>query len=315
MTEILVADGGSTDRTREIVNDLSSKDSRIKLVENPDKYQSYALNKMIKQAKGEVFLRADGHCYYNPDYIEQCVNTLLSTGAKNVGGTQRYKAQNRVQAGIALAVKSFFGNGGAKYMKEDFEGYADTVFLGCFWTKDLKELGGFNTENVTNEDSELNLRINEKFGTQIFISQGIKSWYLPRDNFKSLFIQYHRYGRGRCMTKMLHPKTTPIRGMVPFLFIILLCLFVIIDISMPQALYSFEVLALFVLVLLFESIRVVLTKKSYLDNYIWIGAQKSPGIFSNVVNIFSSLVIMQIGHFTGFLFQYIKSLFGSKKKW
>ena len=114
LAEILVADGGSTDRTRDIVNELSQKDPRVKLVENPDKYQSFALNRMIEQAEGEIFLRADGHCLYASDFIENSVKAILASGATNVGGTQRYIANNVTQAGIAIASKSFFGTGGAK---------------------------------------------------------------------------------------------------------------------------------------------------------------------------------------------------------
>ena len=187
LVEILIADGRSTDKTREIVAELSEKDSRVKLVDNPEKYQSYGLNRMIDVAEGEIFLRADGHCHYKDDYIEKCISVMLKTGARNVGGAQRYMAKNRVQAGIALAVKSVLGNGGAKYMNESYLGYADTVFLGCFRTTDLREIGGFNTENVTNQDSELNLRLIEKYGETVYVSPEIKSWYYPRDSFIKLF--------------------------------------------------------------------------------------------------------------------------------
>ena len=315
LVEILVADGGSTDKTREIVQELSSKDSRVKLVDNPEKFQSFALNKMIDQAEGEVFLRADGHCLYQEDYLKNNIEVFLETGAKNVGGAQRYVARNAVQAGTALAVKSFLGNGGAKYMDETYEGYADTVFLGCFWTKDLREIGGFNTKNITNQDSELNLRLIESFGESVYVSPKIKSWYYPRDSFFKLFKQYFRYGRGRFLTKVLHPKSSPIRGLTPFLFICGLFIYLIVDVVTSQNLYFPQIAIVLALILLGESLRVVLTNRKSFNKENWTGKSKSPGVLSLWWHTAFSVVVMQVGHFSGFLYQMTRKVILRVKGW
>lgn len=315
MVEILIADGRSTDKTREIISEISSIDERVKLVDNPERYQSFGLNHMINVAEGEIFLRADGHCNYMDDYIEKCVSTMLKTGAKNVGGAQRYMAKNRVQAGIALAVKSWLGNGGAKYMNERYDGYADTVFLGCFWTNDLRELGGFNTENITNQDSELNLRLIEKFGQAVYVNSEIKSWYFPRDTFLKLFKQYFRYGRGRFLTRVLHPKSSPIRGMIPFLFLMGLGMFALIDIVLEADLYTPILLYIIAGVLIIESLRTVISKSDCFKKEIWNSETRKPGIFSNLLATVIALILMQLGHFFGFLYQLVKSSFTFKRGW
>lgn len=315
LVEILIADGRSTDKTREIVAELSEQDSRVKLVDNPEKYQSYGLNRMIDVAEGEIFLRADGHCHYKEDYIEKCVSVMLKTGARNVGGAQRYMAKNRVQAGIALAVKSVLGNGGAKYMNENYLGYADTVFLGCFRTKDLREIGGFNTENVTNQDSELNLRLIEKYGDTVYVSPEIKSWYYPRDSFIKLFKQYFRYGRGRFLTRILHPQSSPIRGMIPFLSLLILSIYALTDSVLSTKLYALELIGFLGLVVFLESFRIVLTKRKCFKTEIWNKEDGRPSWMSNVVTTVTSLVLMQFGHFFGFLYQMVRSLFNKKSGW
>lgn len=315
LVEILIADGGSKDRTRKIVSKLSEKDNRVKLIDNPNKYQSFALNRMIDVAEGEVFLRADGHCYYQDDYIQNCVSVMLETGARNVGGAQRYMASNLVQAGIAMAVKSFLGNGGAKYMQESYEGYADTVFLGCFWTKDLKKIGGFNTENITNQDSELNLRLIENFGDSVYVSPKIKSWYFPRDSFGNLFKQYFRYGRGRYLTKSLHPKVSPVRGLLPFVTILMLVGYFIFDLLSDPNLYSLHVLLILSAVVLAESIRITVLKRIQFKNEIWVGDKRPPFLLNQVLACFITIALMQVAHFSGFLFQFLKRRFGKKKGW
>lgn len=313
--EILIADGGSTDSTREIIKELHETDKRVTLVENPGKYQSFGLNRMIELAKGEVFLRADGHCHYNEDYIEKCVTVMMKTDARNVGGAQRYKATNRVQAGIALAVKSILGNGGAKYMDENYEGYSDTVFLGCFRTEDLRELGGFNTENITNQDSELNLRLIEKYGETVYVSPEIKSWYYPRSTFYKLFRQYFRYGRGRFLTLILHPKSSPIRGILPFISLIFLIIYLIADLLAAYNLFSLQLLTFISLAILFESLRIVTTKRQEFKSEIWNNSSKPPGILICILSFSFTLILMQLGHFFGFSFQLLKTPYAKNLKW
>lgn len=315
LIEILIADGGSSDATREIIKELSKKDERVKLVDNPEKFQSFGLNKMIEVAKGEVFLRADGHCYYDDKYLSNSVEVLLATGARNVGGAQRYMASNNVQSGIALAVKSFFGNGGAKYMNETYEGYGDTVFLGCFRTKDLRDIGGFNTENITNQDSELNLRLIERFGECVFISPSIKSWYFPRESLKKLFKQYFRYGRGRFLTKTLHPALSPIRGLLPFVFMVLLILYVLVDLLLLDYLYSVEIILLMGIMVFIESFRIVVVNREIFKTEIWREKRKAPNLFSKSIHTYISIIIMQIAHFFGFSFQLLKRTFTRSSSW
>ena len=84
--EILVGDGRSTDRTREIVERLAAEDPRIVLVDNPDRIQAAGMNRMLRVARGDVMVRMDVHCEYAHDYVSQCVRALEETGADNVGG-------------------------------------------------------------------------------------------------------------------------------------------------------------------------------------------------------------------------------------
>lgn len=315
LVEILVADGGSTDRTRDIIQRLSSEDSRVKLVENPDRYQSYALNKMIELAEGEIFLRADGHGIYAEDYVEQCVETLLETGARNVGGAQRYHAKNRVQAGISLAMKSFFGNGNAKYKKEDFDGYADTVFLGCFWTKDLKAIGGFNTENITSQDLELNLRLKEKYGECVYVSSDIKCFYFPRKTFNSLFRQYFKHARGRLVTIWLHKNRDEFRGFFPFIFLISLFGYLTFDLVSDKDLFSLYITIGLLGILVFEALRVAVLHKDYFDKKIWAGDTDPPGILSNFIYLSFTIIAMHFGHFFGFFYQLVRNMVFRVKGW
>lgn len=270
---------------------------------------------MIEVAQGEVFLRADGHCIYQEDYIEKTVEALLTPGVKNAGGSQRYVARNNVQAGISIAVKSFLGNGGAKYMDESYRGFADTVFLGCFWSEDLKKLKGYNTDNITNQDSELNLRLIEKYGDCIYVSPEVKSWYFPRDTFLTLFKQYFRYGRGRLLTKVKHPEMSPVRGLMPFIFVFFLIIYALLDLVSASNYFFVSFLTVLIVVLLTESVRIVLkTDKKFLGE-MWQGEEPPPSKFSRWTHTVISIVLMQVAHFSGVLYQLVRSVVLRVKGW
>jgi len=309
IVQICIADGGSKDSTRQIVLEYSKADPRVVLVDNPHKYQSFALNEILKIAEGDLYLRADGHCIYDKDYVKESVNALIKSRANNAGGTQRYIAKNRVQAGIAISSKNFFGNGGAKYMDETFEGYADTVFLGCFKTKELKKIGGFSEINLTNEDAEINFRIKQELNGKIYVSPNIKTWYYPRSGLFQLFKQYLRYGRGRFITNKIHSGDIPYRSKAPFYFVSFMIIYGLIDFILPEKqLGSIFIFAAIILLVLFESIRFSFEKREYFEADIWNGSSKKiPGPLSNALFCFIALFIMNGAHFLGYGWQMIRS--------
>jgi glycosyltransferase involved in cell wall biosynthesis len=217
--EILVADGRSTDKTREILARLSEADPRIHMIDNPARLQAAGLGLLVKQATGDIFVRMDVHCEYAPDYVRKCVETLERTGADNVGGAQRAKAKTFFQRALCAALTSPLGVGGAKYRSADAEGYVDTVFLGAFRRRVFETVGLWDPGAITNEDAELNQRILDS-GGQIYLSRDIVVHYFPRDSFKTLATQYYKYGRGRARTLLKLGRFPNLRPVAPFAMVV-----------------------------------------------------------------------------------------------
>ena len=89
--EILVLDGMSDDATRARVEQMArTTNLPVRLLDNPARTVPPALNLGIREARGDIILRMDGHTEAAPDYVHRCVSALLNTGADNVGGAVDY---------------------------------------------------------------------------------------------------------------------------------------------------------------------------------------------------------------------------------
>ena len=308
LIEVFIADGGSTDGTQDIVKNLALEDARVRLLHNPLKVQSAGLNLILQECTGDIFLRADAHSDYAPDYIEKCVEKLLSSQSLNVGGAQRFVAETAFQAGVALSSKSILGSGGAKYRNPDYDGYADTVYIGCFWKQALVEVGGFDSSQITNQDAELNQKLLHKSEKAIYISSEIRVWYYPRKTWKSICIQYFKYGRGRYLTSIKHPIKSQIRGIIPFLVISLTTLLLLIDLLFPQLGLPIEIFVILGLLLPFsESLRVTFKLRNSFESEIWRGEKdKIPSFLSCWFLCGIVLLTMPVAHSLGYAYQLIR---------
>ncbi len=217
--EILVADGGSTDRTREILAHLREEDARIAVIDNPHKIQAAGMNEIIRQSKGDVIVRMDVHCEYAKDYVSKCIEALERSGADNTGGAQRARARSWFQKALCAALESPLGVGGAAYRSAENEGFVDTVFLGAFRRRVFETVGMYDPKAITNEDAELNQRIVDA-GGKVFLSKDVVVHYFPRDSFLKLAQQYYKYGRGRARTLLKLGKFLSVRPAIPFFMVV-----------------------------------------------------------------------------------------------
>ena len=143
--EILVVDGMSKDRSREIVKkkQTSNYQFQVQLLDNPRIVTPAAMNIGIENAKGEIVIKMDAHSLYAKDYISKCVEHLIKSGADNVGGVLKSipAKDTPVAKAISLSLSHFFGAGGSYFRtgsKEPRE--VDTVAFGCYWKKISRSL-------------------------------------------------------------------------------------------------------------------------------------------------------------------------------
>jgi cellulose synthase/poly-beta-1,6-N-acetylglucosamine synthase-like glycosyltransferase len=217
--EIMVADGGSTDRTRAIVERVAAEDRRVMLVDNPGRVQAAGMNEIIRRSRGDVIVRMDVHAEYAPDYVRKSVEVLERTGADNAGGAARARARTPFQRALCAALTSPLGVGGSRYRSEENEGFVESVFNGAFRRRVFEEVGLYDPGAITNEDADLNQRIHAA-GGRVYLSREIVVHYFPRDSARKLASQYYRYGRGRARTLLKHRGLPSIRPLIPFLMVV-----------------------------------------------------------------------------------------------
>ena len=216
IVEVLVVDGRSDDRTREL-----AVAGGARVLDNPMRVQAAALNVGIAEAVGEVIVRVDGHCTIADDYVERCVVALERSGAAMVGGAMTPVAAPGWAGAIALAMASPVGAGPARFHAGGEPGWVDTVYLGAYRKRDAMAVSGYSTDVGVNEDAEFALRMGPSGG--VWFDPSIRSWYVPRDSLRAVATQFWRYGRSRAATVRRHPTSFVPRQMAAPLLVIGLC--------------------------------------------------------------------------------------------
>jgi succinoglycan biosynthesis protein ExoA len=202
--EVIVADGGSDDRTRAIVEQIATHHPNVRLIDNPGRMQAAGLNRAILASRGAVIARQDGHAQWGRNHLRRSVELLTATGADNVGGLQEAEGDGPSGRAIARAMSSPFGVGGARFRYSREEQEMPTVFLGTFQRSAFERVGLFDEAYPPHEDYELNERIRSTGGRIVF-SPDIRTRYHVRDGLRLLARQYYRYGRGKVRVARASP--------------------------------------------------------------------------------------------------------------
>src|SRR5262249_9729440 len=160
--EVLAVDGGSRDGSAAIARAFAGVSPLVRVLDNPRRVTPAGFNTGIRAARGEVIVILGARAAVAPDFIAESVAALERTRADAAGGVVHSSAADGAGAiarAIALALRSPFGVGDARYRYTTREGETDTVNYGAYRRDVFTRVGLFNESLSWVEDDEFNYRV------------------------------------------------------------------------------------------------------------------------------------------------------------
>ena len=216
--QVIVADGGSTDGTQAIVAERAIGDDRIRLMHNPHRIQSAAVNEAVEAFGADVdyFIRIDAHGDYPADYCEKLLGEVVRSGADSVVVAMVTNGRGLFQRAVAEAQNSRLGTGGAGHRIGSWGRWVDHGHHAVMRVSAFRAVGGYDESFSHNEDAELDFRL-RKAGFRIWMTDRTSMIYYPRASIGPLFRQYLGYGRGRAKNLLKHHNIPRLRQAAPLL--------------------------------------------------------------------------------------------------
>lgn len=198
--EVLVVDNGSTDGTWELINSYGAP---IRGLQETRLRGSYAArNTGIAASRGQIVAFTDADCVPNSHWLERLVAGFDDPRVGCVGG-QVIGLPPRTAAEVFAQRKGVLNQEMA--FKGSYRPHFATANV-AYRREVLEQLGGFEASLESGGDADLCWRMQEETDWQIRFEPGALVEHHHRVNWRELWKQYHRYGRGRAALRVLHPR-------------------------------------------------------------------------------------------------------------
>ena len=222
---ILVVDGLSKDRTRDIVNELMNEDNRIKLLINKEETISSGRNIGLKTGSSEYVAYLDGHAYVDENWLEILYLSYKEYEKKyHLGGIGSTYAspEDDTPFGktVAYCVQTIFGGLGTSFTEEKEIHTVDTVAFALYKRSTLRSEEIIYDENMTHcEDTDFNHQLINR-GYVLLKHPEARVYQYRRKNISQFFMQMYKYGEGRYKLAKKYRETLKYYHLIPVLAIL-----------------------------------------------------------------------------------------------
>ena len=223
LIEVVLVDGGSSDKTKQIMMEFASQDNgfyNTQVLDNPKRIQAAGWNVAIKHATGDVIARIDAHTML-PAEFSRLVMRDISQGEDVVGGIRPCIIENNTAwSRTLLAVENaLFGSSINVSRRSGKKRNVKTMFHASYRREVFEKVGLFNEKLLRTEDNEMHYRIREK-GFKLFFDPEIVSYQYARNSLLRMIKQKYGNGYWIGLTLGVCPKCISIYHFVPAVFVL-----------------------------------------------------------------------------------------------
>ena len=223
--EVVIADGMSTDGTREVIASLvNSRDYAfsVQVVANEKKSIPSGLNTAVRASRGEIIIRVDCHSKISNDYIERIVEALQQPGFDLVGPSIRIIAggTSPLAEAISVLTSSKLGSGGSAsrtHLTQPVQ--VAHAAMSSYRRQVWETLGGYDETLFTNEDFDFDYRATQR-GAGVYSLPRPVFYTMARPTLKGLAQQRWRYGWWKAAVLRKYPQSIHARQAIPILALI-----------------------------------------------------------------------------------------------
>ncbi len=226
--EIIVADGGSRDRTQSIVNEFMQTHHNVNLVVESKKGTAAGRNAGIKAAKYDYIAFIDADCEAPRNWLETLVelfqdiqltdNKVIAVGGTNIPPGN---AGSFLQA-IGVALDSYIGSFGSvqgRQFKKPMHVSSLSNLNVLYDKQKIIDVGYYDESLVSEaEDADINFRLFSSGSRFLFIPHSFV-WHKMRPTPKTWLANMFRYGKGRARLLKRYPHMWTVSFALPLLFI------------------------------------------------------------------------------------------------
>lgn len=220
--EVVVVDGRSTDRSRDVVQAFAKTHPNLKLLDNPKRITPAAMNLGIQSSTGDLIIILGAHSASPPEFLSRCAETAVRTGADVVGGVLSVVpgADTLMARTIQVFQGHPLGMGGARHRVGGKEGPVDMLPFACFRRDVFARVGLFDERLVRSQDNEMDARIVAAGGT-IWFSPRITNYYYARPTLRTWLRMLFINGSWHAYLIRILPSAFRFRYLVPLAFFLI----------------------------------------------------------------------------------------------
>lgn len=221
--EIVLVDGNSSDKTKNIMNDFKEKNygfKNILVCDNPRRIQASSWNVAIKAANEDIIIRVDAHASIPKEFVTNNVN-CLEQGESISGGPRPTMAEESSwwKDTLQLAESSMFGSSIAPYRRNSEKTYVKSMFHAAYRREIFAKIGGFNENLGRTEDNEIHYRM-RMAGYKFCLDPNVISYQHTRNSLKKMLKQKYGNGYWIGLTTGVCSGCLSIYHFIPFAFVL-----------------------------------------------------------------------------------------------